>query len=115
MTATTASTPRKPTLPAWKVILKVIIYRKDLWLGNLLMMLFTMLFYQITGLAPGVYYLISTANFDHVFLEKDYTNNRAWVAFQLTRDSKGNARITIVGDSVEVSGEGVRAPYTTNR
>ncbi|MBN1371757.1 MAG: ABC transporter ATP-binding protein [Anaerolineaceae bacterium] len=51
MTATTASTPRKPTLPAWKVILKVIIYRKDLWLGNLLMMLFAMLFYQIPGLA----------------------------------------------------------------
>jgi len=51
MTATTASAARKPTLPAWKVILKVIIYRKDLWLGNLLMMLFTMLFYQIPGLA----------------------------------------------------------------
>ena len=51
MTTTTSSTARKPTLPAWKVILKVIIYRKDLWLGNLLMMLFTMLFYQIPGLA----------------------------------------------------------------
>jgi ATP-binding cassette, subfamily B, bacterial len=53
MTATTAepTTRRKPTLPAWKVILKVIIYRKDLWLGNLLMMLFAMLFYQIPGLA----------------------------------------------------------------
>ena len=70
---------------------------------------------DVTGLAPGLYYLISTANFDHVFLEKDYTNNRAWVAFQLIRDSKGNAKITIVGDSVEVSGEGVRAPYTANR
>ncbi len=51
MTATTARLPHKPTLPAWKVILKVIIYRKDLWLANLLMMLFTMLFYQVPGLA----------------------------------------------------------------
>ncbi len=40
-----------PRLPAWKVILKMIIYRKDLWLANSLAMMITMLFYQIPGLA----------------------------------------------------------------
>jgi ATP-binding cassette, subfamily B, bacterial len=69
MTATSANPPKTPTpnghnpqsagqastpvrsLPAWKVILKMIIYRKDLWLANWLMMMIAMLFYQIPGLA----------------------------------------------------------------
>ncbi len=38
------------SLPAWKVILKAILFRKDLWLGNWLAMMITMLFYQIPGL-----------------------------------------------------------------
>lgn len=41
----------KPALPAWKVILKMVQYRKDLWLGNWLMMMVLMLFFQIPGLA----------------------------------------------------------------
>ncbi len=45
------TTARKTSLPAWKVILKMILYRKDLWLGNWLMMILLMLFYQIPGLA----------------------------------------------------------------
>ncbi len=50
-TADTAKTPEtKRTLPAWKVIYRMIRYRRDLWLGNLLAMLFLMLFYQIPGL-----------------------------------------------------------------
>ena len=49
MTATTATT--KTSLPTWKVILKTIQYRKDLWLGNWLAMMILMLFYQIPGLA----------------------------------------------------------------
>jgi ATP-binding cassette subfamily B protein len=48
---TATTTPQKPSLPAWKVVWKMIVYRKDLWLGNWLMMIFTMLFYQIPGLA----------------------------------------------------------------
>jgi ATP-binding cassette subfamily B protein len=50
--ADTAKTPEtKRTLPAWKVILKTIRYRRALWLGNWLAMMAAMLFYQIPGLA----------------------------------------------------------------
>ena len=37
-------------LPAWKVILKTILFRKWLWLANMFAMLVTMLFFQIPGL-----------------------------------------------------------------
>jgi hypothetical protein len=70
---------------------------------------------ELTNLPPGRYYLVSTANYERTFLEKDYTNNRAWVAFQLSRDSNGNARIAVVADSYTVSGEGILPTYTTNR
>ncbi len=47
----TAKTPEtQRTLPAWKVIWKMIRYRRDLWLGNWLMMMLLMLFLQIPGL-----------------------------------------------------------------
>jgi ATP-binding cassette subfamily B protein len=50
-TSDTAKIPEtKRTLPAWKVIYRMIRYRRDLWLGNLLAMLFLMLFYLIPGL-----------------------------------------------------------------
>jgi ATP-binding cassette subfamily B protein len=51
MTATAQTNHRKPTLPAWKVILRTIRYRPDLWTANLLAMLILMLFYQIPALA----------------------------------------------------------------
>jgi ATP-binding cassette subfamily B protein len=51
MKTTVETTNKRPSLPAWKVILKVILYRKDLWLANLVMMMITMLFYLIPGLA----------------------------------------------------------------
>jgi hypothetical protein len=70
---------------------------------------------DLTELPPGRYYLVSTANSDRTFLEKDYTNNRAWVAFALTRDSNGNAKLKQVGDSFSASGEGLVPGYTTNR
>ena len=54
---------------------------------------------DITGVDPGLYYLVSTANPARRFLEMDYTNNTAWTSFKLTRDSKGNAKIEIVGNS----------------
>ncbi len=50
-TAAPSKTTQKPTLPAWKVIWKMIVYRRDLWLANWLAMMITMLFYQIPGLA----------------------------------------------------------------
>ena len=54
---------------------------------------------DITSAPPGVYYLLSTVNFLGNFLEKDTSNNRAWVSFELTRDSSGNAKISIIGHS----------------
>ena len=54
---------------------------------------------DITGVAPGRYYLVSTANSEGIFIEKNYSNNVAWVSFDLARDSNGNANITIVGNS----------------
>lgn len=65
---------------------------------------------NITGLEPGRYYLVSTANPAGVFLEQDYTNNTAWVGFDLTRESNGNAKVTTVEsspcDSPGLCGEG---------
>lgn len=54
---------------------------------------------DITGASPGRYYLVSTTNHEGVFIEEDYTNNTAWVAFDLTRESKGNPKITVVDHS----------------
>lgn len=54
---------------------------------------------DITGAPEGIYYLVSTANPDGNFLEQDLTNNTAWVSFRLTRDSKGNPKITDITHS----------------
>lgn len=70
---------------------------------------------DITGAPHGRYYLVSTANAEGAFLESDYTNNSAWVAFDLRRESKGNAKIAIVGDSFSVEGLGIPPSYTANR
>jgi len=45
------------------------------------------------------YYLVSTANYAGVFLEKDYSNNTAWVKFRLYRDSNGNRKVEVTGNS----------------
>lgn len=48
----TAQTAKQNTgLPAWKVVLKMIVYRRDLWVANLIAMFITMLFLQIPALA----------------------------------------------------------------
>ena len=66
---------------------------------------------DITGAPEGRYYLVSTSNHEGVFIEKNYTNNTAWVAFDLTRDSKGNPKIAVVDHSycetAGLCGEGV--------
>ncbi len=54
---------------------------------------------DITGAPPGLYYLVSTANPDHNFIEENYMNNTAWVSFMLTRTSQGNPKIQITGNS----------------
>jgi len=69
---------------------------------------------DLTGLRAGRYYLVSTANHTGVFIENDYTNNTAWVAFDLTRASNGNAKITVVGHSV-CDSPGLCGDASTNR
>ena len=54
---------------------------------------------EITGAKPGIYYLISTANSDGAFLETTTANNTAWTSFSVTRDSKGNAKVSEVAHS----------------
>jgi hypothetical protein len=54
---------------------------------------------EITDAAPGVYYLVSTANEEGAFLESDPTNNTAWTSFKVTRDSKGNAKVAEIASS----------------
>jgi ATP-binding cassette subfamily B protein len=54
MSSTKQNLPKsseKNTLPAWKVIFKMIQYRPDLWLGNWFAMMITMLFFQIPALS----------------------------------------------------------------
>jgi hypothetical protein len=70
---------------------------------------------EITGAPPGTYYLVSTANPDGVYLEKDTTNNTAWVAVKLTRDSSGNPKIEVVSDSYKAEAIGALANFTANR
>ena len=55
---------------------------------------------DLTGVPNGSdYYLVSTANYAGTFLEKDTTNNRAWVKFRLYQDSNGNRKIEVLDHS----------------
>lgn len=54
---------------------------------------------DITGAAEGIYYLVSVANPDGVFLESDAGNNAAWTSFELRRHSNGNPKIEAVAHS----------------
>lgn len=54
---------------------------------------------DLTGVAEGEYYLVSTANYAGKFLESDLTNNTAWTSFRLYQDSKGNRKIEVTGHS----------------
>jgi hypothetical protein len=67
---------------------------------------------DITGAPAGIYYLVSTANAAGVFLESDITNNTAWISFRLSRDSSGNAKISVITNS-PCAGE--LCGYATNR
>jgi hypothetical protein len=54
---------------------------------------------DLTGVPDGMYYLVSTANPEGVFLEEDYTNNMAWVSFRLYTAGNGNRKIAVTGHS----------------
>ena len=54
---------------------------------------------DLTGVPPGRYYLVSTANYAQTFLEQDVTNNSAWVSFDVRYDATGNAKLRLVDHS----------------
>jgi hypothetical protein len=54
---------------------------------------------DITGAPLGVYYLVSKANPAGKFIEARYSNNRAWVKFEIRRNALGHRTIRILGHS----------------
>jgi Lysyl oxidase len=53
---------------------------------------------DVTGIREGIYYLIHRADPDNHWLEKDKTNNMAWVKFAVSRKG-ANPKITILQQS----------------
>ena len=65
---------------------------------------------EMTGVAPGVYYFVTTANPDNNFLETNHTDNVAWASFRLSRNSNGNPKIAEISHSAcsgPLCGEGL--------
>ena len=72
-------------------------------------------FVDVTGLPVGRYYLTSSCNPEGNFVEQTTGNNRAWVVVDLSRDSNGNPKLAVSGDSFLLEGEGLPAIYSANR
>ena len=71
---------------------------------------------DITGVEHGKeYFLVSVTNADGVFFETDKTNNTAWQGFRVSRDSKGNPKITLTTHSACEPGTGLCGEQTANR
>ena len=49
--------------------------------------------------SAGVYYLSVDVNDEGKFIESDRTNNLSWTSFRLSRESNGNAKITLISHS----------------
>lgn len=49
---------------------------------------------DITGIAPGTYFIVTTANYDKLFEESDNTNNVSWMKVNISRNNKGNPKLT---------------------
>lgn len=64
MTATAQTAPKAPAsrLPAWKVVWKMIVFRRGLFAANAFAMLVTMLFYQIPALAMREFFNLLTGD-----------------------------------------------------
>jgi hypothetical protein len=54
---------------------------------------------DFTGAPAGIYYLTVNVNDDGAFIESDRTNNLSWTSFRLTRESNGNAKISLISHS----------------
>jgi hypothetical protein len=59
---------------------------------------------DITGVPEGSYYLVSTANPEHTFIESNAANNTAWTSYHLKRDRQGHPKITVTGHSACTGG-----------
>jgi Lysyl oxidase len=71
---------------------------------------------DITDLPDGNdYYLVSSSNFAGVFTESNPSNNTAWTKFRLFKDSNGNRKIEVTGNSPCVMGSGMCGENATNR
>lgn len=63
MTTTATQSERVPdSLPAWRVIWRMIRYRPGLWLANLLAMIIAMLFFQVPGLLMREFFNMLTGD-----------------------------------------------------
>lgn len=51
---------------------------------------------DITDLPAGKYRIISTVNPAGWFLESDYSNNVGWTGFEISRNSNGNANLSLI-------------------
>src|SRR5919109_5595810 len=60
------------------------------------------------------YYLVSTANYAHIFTESNYDNNTAWVKFRLYQDSNGNRKVEVT-DHSPCESPGMCGERATNR
>lgn len=67
---------------------------------------------DLTDVADGEYWFVSTANPSAAFAEANYANNSAWVRFRLTGRGTGNRKLAIVDTSLCTGG---MCGSTTNR
>jgi hypothetical protein len=54
---------------------------------------------DLTGAPIGIYYLTVDVNDEDLFVESNPDNNLSWVSFRLSRDSKGNPKISLISHS----------------
>lgn len=70
---------------------------------------------DVTGALAGQYYLVSVANPIGAFMEKDMSNNVAWIGFEFVRDSKGNPKLVLTGEHSPCDSPGLCGEQRVNR
>ena len=58
---------------------------------------------------------MSVANPLGAFMEKETSNNLAWIGFDLVRDSKGNPKIVLTGEHSACDSPGLCGAQRVNR
>lgn len=69
---------------------------------------------DVTTLDSGYYFVVITANPEHNFIEKDFTNNQAWILIYYNNDDKGNPKLEILHQSECIEYPGL-CEYGPNR